>query len=263
MGLPVSFNFNIDGEAIKQTADLLRDGTSGLKELIDTTVNRYTPGLRVWAARNLYRWVDILDEENKKREKAGLRSIPVRFALPALAQIAQEDTEELLVLWARLIANLQDGERSEVPERLLISLLSEMGPVDAALLKLMADRERDDEHRPFVVIRMEEALALLDMKRDRLLLALLNLTRLACLSTFPIDRSLGLEKSPYRRIDLSGDPSSGFGMGLAIIQSETVAFRLTALGIHLIDACRSVDEKTTASVYGPLKMDDAPTPGVL
>src|ERR1700722_17990868 len=97
--------------ATKEVADLARDVGRSFNELVATVTHTYAPQLRAWAARNLYRCKDKLDADNAKRVQAGLVPIPIRFALPALAKVADEDDDDMLDMWARLFANLQDPSR--------------------------------------------------------------------------------------------------------------------------------------------------------
>lgn len=184
----VNVNVTIDGKGLAAVVDLTRDAAAGFGELVKTITQTYAPQLRVWAARNLYRCKEKLDAENTRRRLAGNTPIPIRFALPALAKIAEEDDEDILELWARLLANLQDPERRLKPNKVFVHVLSEMEPLDAATLRyasqeLRIEQATQDAARTMVVMRGKKLQAAADHLRAspaEMRLSLQNLTRLGC-----------------------------------------------------------------------------------
>ena len=273
--LPVSISIKVDTELAKVGSNFLLSVAGKGKELIGSIVSTYAPQLQLWAATNIMKCYDRFEDENKRRAAAGRRSIPMRIALPALKQIAEQDDDSLLLMWARLLANLQDGDRDDLAERFLIDILGSFEPSDAAVLKIIADTERDDPQRPYIVLAVEELVSHVALDRTRLLVSLHNLTRLGCLIAIAVDHSPVAEKNPFYRplhfgagyygaiednlTEAIGELAQSqnqialgdrfYGAGPIIIKSETVMFRLTALGVRLVDACRSADEPRTSDAY--------------
>jgi len=272
-------NVNVGDESVKALIEFARVTGSSLANMCLGALDTVAPQLREWKFRNSLRLLMKIEEENASRKKAGKRSIPLRFAHPAFEVIGQEDNDDMLAMWARLFANLQDGDRSELAERFYIDIISSMEPVDAEILKWLADQERDDTRRPMIEISMNTLCDTLKLDRDRALVSLHNLTRLACVSTKTIDYHQKLVQSyiPMMRSRKNRDDdrtiSRMFGVravgdyiiqdmemdiqpGLAFVRSETMIFRLTILGVNLVDACRPAGEKTTASIYVANQQED-------
>lgn len=250
-----TLTINIGENTIKPVTDIIRDGTKGTLDLIATVTHSFAPGLQAWAARNQMRVVDKIDAENRERVLAGQRPIPLRLAAPAFHKIAEEDDEEKLGDWARMLSNLQDGECDDEPDRRLVYVLAAIEAVDSTILKAIANRERDDPERPFIRISVDDLVTKCGHDREAVILSLHHLASQGCLWTSPIP-----DDTDYARPRLEAprfgpsNPTIEFKKkppdpGPPAVWSETIVFRLTSLGVKLVDVCRPAGEKRTGSIY--------------
>ncbi|GAD22056.1 Abi-alpha family protein [Acidovorax sp. MR-S7] len=86
--------------------------------------------LRFKRASNLFKLHQKLEAElhNLGVPQSKLDELPLNFLLPALSEASLEGDEEVLEIWARLVANsVQSGK----PRVAFVSILKEMTPLDA------------------------------------------------------------------------------------------------------------------------------------
>jgi hypothetical protein len=226
----------------KEVADLVRDAGNSLTTLTPQILETYLPQLRLWAASNLYRLKDKLDEENSRRKQAGKTPIPIRFALPALAEIAEEDDDDMLAMWARLFANLQDPERQIVPNKVYIHMLSGMEPLDAKLLRYTVDilSERQAALSPatgetigMIGTDVDELATDLGVSLEHATLSLHNLTRLGCFRSE--------QNASFLMVNPEPAAVSPWTQGWPWIATTEASFHLTSLGYAIVQACRGAD----------------------
>jgi hypothetical protein len=231
----------------KEVADLARDAGNSLTVLTPQILETYLPQLRFWAANNLYRLKDKLEEENAKRQHAGKTLIPTRFALPALARIAEEDDDDMLTIWARLFANLQDPERQIVPNKVYIHVLSGMEPLDAELLRhivvVLSGRQAAYSPATGEVVGMtgtavDHLVSDLGASQEQIMLSLHNLARLGCFR--------GEQNTSYLVVEPTPVAVSPWTQGWPWIAATEASFPLTSLGYAIVQACRGADQPKPA-----------------
>lgn len=237
---PVSIELQLGDDGVKTLSDLAKSTGSAVMELCASALDVIVPQRRVWAFNNYKKVIEHYEAENAKRKEAGKRPIAPRFAHPAFQVIGDEDDDDMLILWARLISNLQDGDLSTSGNRAFIGMLQSMEPVDARVLKWVCDAQRDDGSHPFVCVNAERVIEYLELERTQLLLSMHNLSRIGAVNTVGL-----LDMSPY--LALEGPPNNGIQPGLVVIMFDTMYFRLTTLGMALIDACRAAGDHATLS----------------
>lgn len=233
--------------AVKELADLSRDAGNSFTVAAETILHTYFPQLQLWAAKNLYKCRDKLDQENSLRQQAGKTPIPIRFALPALAKVAEEDDDDMLTLWARLFANLQDPERRIAPNKIYIHVLSGMEPLDAELLRhtvdVLAVKQAAQSPTTGETIGMtgtvaDDLAAGLGASIEQITLSLHNLTRLQCFRSEPNVTYIVAESAPA--------PASPWTQGWPWIAAPEAEFYLTGLGYAIVKACRSANEEAVS-----------------
>lgn len=91
---------------------------------------------------------DRVDQIHRDRGIEGATlTIPPRLAIPLFQSATLEDDETLQGMWSSLIANAMDPERHVQARRSFIGLLSSIEPLDARLLKLIAEDEKNNPDR--------------------------------------------------------------------------------------------------------------------
>lgn len=143
--------------------------------------------VRLWKAMNLLKHVDELQQVLKER---GLRPEHARYlgyseAVPLIEAASYEESDEVQGLWARLLASALDPETDVRIEKAFVSILREIGPIEAQLLLFVREYGGSG---PSVIegepaARMWEAysVSLASVSPDLLGAAIINLRRLGCL----------------------------------------------------------------------------------
>jgi len=238
--VPVKIELKIGDDGVRALTDFAERTGSAVAGYCASALDMIIPQRRRWAFNNYARLVDHYDEENHKRKEAGKRPIAPRFAHPAFQVIGDEDDSDMLALWARLLASLQDGASGIKENRAFIGMLQQMEPIDAKVLKWLCDAQRDSEDRPYVQIMADDAGQVLGIDRGDLLLSMHNLSRIGGVNTVGlIDMS--------QILAVTAPAHKGYLAGPPILIFDTMYFRLTTLGICLIDSCRSADDPATNS----------------
>lgn len=223
--VPVS----VSRKAAEATSDFFQR-FGGISGFIESVLSVPKGFLEHWNQTNLIRWYQAFEAERAKREAEGRKPIPPSLLMPALRQIALEDDEDKLVIWARLFANFEDPDKRLEPDKLFVDVLSEMQPLDVALLHYIAvrlpDRERvpgEAKDNPIDIHHIAANLSLEAPNRPAsdVTLALYNLHRLGCM--------LGSPGSMIWSNDFANIP---------LVLADHGIFRLTSLGARLVDACR-------------------------
>jgi hypothetical protein len=122
-------------------------------------------------------------------------AVSPRIALPILKGGQAESREELQELWARLLANAMDPERSDTVRLEFISVLKEFNPLDALVLKSIEDLPTGPEEWKHA----EELPSLLGFSIDEIEVSYQNLERLGC-----INRERASPEAGRRRTALVG-----------------------------------------------------------
>jgi len=238
--VPLKIEIKIGDDGVKCLSDLATSTGSVVAGFCASALDMIVPQRRIWAFDNYKRLIEHFEAENAKRKEAGKRPIAPRFAHPAFQVIGDEDDDDMLALWARLMANLQDGNLNTIGNRAFIGMLQSMEPIDAHILKWICDLQRDDGKDPFVYIEAEKAIEATGLERSTLLLSMHSLSRIGAVNTVGL-----LDMSQH--LTINKPENNGMQPGLAVIMFETMYFRLTTLGVSLMDTCRSAGDSPTLS----------------
>lgn len=241
--VPIKIEFKLEGDGVKALNDLAKSTGSAVAAFCASALDQFVPQRRIWAFNNYKKFIEHCEVENAKRKEAGKRPIASRFAHPAFQVIGDEDNDEMLALWSRLMANLQDADTDISGNRAFIGMLQSMEPIDARVLKWICDIQRDDDRNLFVYVNAVDAAKKLNLDCNKLLLSMHNLSRIGAVDTVGL-----LDMSRHVTLGKK-DESTNNGMlpGLAILKFDTMYFRLTILGIALVDSCRTVGDAATLS----------------
>jgi hypothetical protein len=231
----------VSATALKVATEFLErfGGIAGFVESVLSVPKGYAEH---WHQQNLISWYDKLQEENARRQSEGRRPIPPNLLMPALQQIAMEDDDDMLTMWARLFANFQDPAQRVTPNKLYVHILSEMQPLDARLLHHIVFRIPDQQRIVFgpdeiavgIMFSSAEDLAKdIGVDEAGLLLSIHNLNRLGCLMVRPWD------PTEVRWTNTREPPLPGIQQ---IPQVPTIitgdgTFYLNSLGVDLVEAC--------------------------
>jgi hypothetical protein len=129
-------------------------------------------------ARMLHRAKTRLEEEGIIEPKPASLSV----ALPILRGAADEDREELVDLWARLLANAMDPKLNSVRLR-FIEAVKEMDPMDTKILEEMYKMPAAGQAENDLASRLR-------VSRDEVDVSIQNLRRLGCIMNPPSPVSL-------------------------------------------------------------------------
>ncbi len=135
-----------------------------------------TDRLRYFRAKQAAKLADKLEEKNRLRRSEGRRTIPLRVAIPALENASLDERDEMLDLWAELLANFEDPDSEVEPEGMFVSLLSGMQPIDVAILRALVSSAGDGGAKAAPQSTLEG----ISTDRDAILRSLHNLARLGC-----------------------------------------------------------------------------------
>ncbi len=146
MSKDVSTNRDAQAKATEATANAIREavhalrGLGGYLERIFGTVPEDLIGyfggdrLKVARAENIVR---ILQRSKELNDDRGVEPEPISIsiALPLLIAASDESRDDLVELWARLLAAAADPKRSRSFRAMFIDIAGKMDPLDAAALK--------------------------------------------------------------------------------------------------------------------------------
>lgn len=86
------------------------------------------------AVRFQKRAIELMEESGL--EKA-TRPVPLNFIVPVLEAASLEEDDNLQEVWAKLLVNAVDAESTSTPRHAYISMLKDMTPFDAQLLRVI------------------------------------------------------------------------------------------------------------------------------
>jgi len=123
---------------------------------------------------NWRKTVEMSQKVLSQRDIDHIDPIPAKYAIDIIQRSALEDDELLQRMWAGLIANSLDPEVDTSPSKALISLLSDMEPLDALLLMKISTLNKGE----FVPL---DAARLMALSVEALLFSIETLCRLGLL----------------------------------------------------------------------------------
>jgi hypothetical protein len=113
----------------------------------------------------------------------------LKLAIPILQAAADENREELLDLWARLLAAAMDPTRRDLIRQSFIQIVKAMDPFDVLVLKAVADNGQAQwmpNGRDAIVLKLQ-------CSKDEVLVSFDNLKNLNCIKF----NAEGAEINPY------------------------------------------------------------------
>lgn len=114
-----------------------RIGGGGLVEL-GQTFHDWTRAFRYETGLKLQDKVEAIHA--KRRLEGKVIPIPPRYLIPLLRNATEDDNEDVQYMWAGLIANATDPSRHVDMNKLYISVLSDLDPLDVKIIKFLATR---------------------------------------------------------------------------------------------------------------------------
>ncbi len=147
-------------------------------------------------ARNRAKLKAKTEEILKQRGVEQPEDPPPSVIVPLLTNAQEEDRDELVDLWARLLAAAMDPSRKRHYRREFVDIVRKMEPLDAAILPLLND------NTAMTPTRREVVASRLQVSSDEVLLAFRNLEQLDLVSPYmspasqkvhPVTKPLGRE----------------------------------------------------------------------
>ena len=191
----------------------------GLKEL----GGAFADWARYVREKNLLSIHDKLEAIYKRRNIEGKTNpISSRYAIPIIQNASQEDNDLLQNLWAGLMANSTDPNKSIDPKKIYIDILSSLEPLDAKILKFFSSQGWKMIPGPHSDgFNLKKLTSNLNEPEKEIQLSLQNLARLGCI----IDSYNSTWDS---------NESTSFG---ARVSDPGTTFRPTPLGFGLLEIC--------------------------
>lgn len=132
--------------------------------------------LRFRRAENLLRIASRARERLRLKQVNDPRPASLAVAVPLLKAAADEDREELVDLWARLLAAAMDPARSNRVRQNFTTVIGQMDPLDAQLLTLISTTNDN-----FLSVDIYEYFSSkLKVSRDEIEISLRNLSVIGC-----------------------------------------------------------------------------------
>jgi hypothetical protein len=157
-------------EFAKVAADILAE-TPGLRDAMGLL------GLDKLKITRLARMAELIHDANRRLEQKGIReriTPSLSLQLPLLAAAADENSEELCDVWARLLAAAQDPARANIVRRSFVEIVKQMDPLDALVF------QRVDGHTSFHPNARDAWASMLQRSPDDIEVSIENLARLGC-----------------------------------------------------------------------------------
>jgi hypothetical protein len=126
--------------------------------------------------RNIVKMAQRTDEILRERGITKTHPMSPSVAIPLLHSAQDESRESLHELWARLLANGMDPNRSATVRLSIISIVKSFDPLDAVILE-RAYRLSEDEGRTSDITNLQ---AKLQITQDEYDISIQNLQRLGC-----------------------------------------------------------------------------------
>lgn len=121
-------------------------------------------------AENLVRMRRAAEERLKVRHITDVAPVSLSLALPLLKAAAEEDREELVDLWARLIAAAMDPSRSGKVRQSYIDMISRLDPIDALVFNQVdGDYSYAPSQRNFIALRLSRSEDEIEISFDNLI----------------------------------------------------------------------------------------------
>jgi len=131
-----------------------------------------------WYARRVT--AKLLERDLKDEQ---LMAVPANIAIPLLEAAQDETRDELREIWARLLANAMDPNRSASVRLEFIDTLRQLNPLDALVLnELGATASMNPTSREFLVTR-------LGVTRDEIIVSSTHLVKLGCVEISTTDKA--------------------------------------------------------------------------
>lgn len=204
--------------AAELVADLLGPSTKALGQVAGEW-------LGAWRLERLAKLRERISVLRGHMPDEALRTIPPGLATGILEAASLEDTDEIMELWARLIAGSQDPKSDVKIHKAFIAALKGMEPNDAIVLEHMGDQGwLEFAEVPGGGITPDSIAGNTGLDRSEAGLAIGNLLRLGCVET---------------NFKLEQNSRFNFGQGNSRVQTTNTYYRLTSLGRQLLAACRS------------------------
>ena len=162
--------------------------------------------------------------EERLRKRGIETTVPVapKMAIPLIENATLEDDDELHTLWANLLANAMDPDKSHEVKHTHVSILKEMESLDVRiLLQFATEKLKKYPKEQFSEVHFDRAKVAenFNMTVDTIDLSLLNLMRLGCVTPGIISGgvSIGDHKlSSYKGTELVHLSPLGLSLVLAV-----------------------------------------------
>jgi hypothetical protein len=175
-------------DSIRAASDLL--DKLGVVGLVATVLDVPNTAVQRWQSQNFIRFYDKFMKERADREADGRPAIPPALLIPSIRRILDESDDDMLGLWAKLIAGFAETNHEDGSRKVFSSLLSEMTPIDAKVLVFLFSKAAFDlvgrgsglpggaeDH----CVSLQQVSENVGVGASRIVLSLGNLCRLACL----------------------------------------------------------------------------------
>lgn len=229
-GSPASLN--LDLQASDKTFELITKTAakigSNIKAVLIYMSDVLSPAIRERHFANIAKVLNNAEKENERRKASGKRPIPLRFAHPALEAIGTEDSDDLLEMWAGLLANAMDADAEDVARRAYIEVLKRLDPPDSHILNWLYQKEKHDKTSINATIKVEEFSAEIKISTKNVEISLYNLMGAGCVT-------VGLTGSRVNR-----DTKERLTVGAIGVDCHNSVFYLTTLGFELVQACQKL-----------------------
>lgn len=149
-------------------------------------------------------------------------AVPPKIAIPLIEAATLENDENLHDLWANLLSNAMDPATAQNIRKLHVSVLEELEPLDANILRKLVDEYNQQfSSRPpgEVLFDSRKLTASLRLSHSQAEIALLNLMRLGCIKPGQVRNN-----------------SASFGGHPVVAYKGTDQVHISALGLSLVEA---------------------------
>ena len=148
-----------------------------LADLIDVGGGEYLRAIRLRNADKMQQETLRIIHERHAEER--MIEPPLSIAKPIMESAADENREELQLLWARLLANAIDPTRADRVRVEFVDTLRKFHPLDAVILREMTTPTVAQNQQQTADVLRE----CLDLPQDEILVSLQQLQKLGCIET--------------------------------------------------------------------------------
>lgn len=128
-----SFSVKIDSDLVEETDRLMSN--LGLSRLSTAATGVLSTWIEPLNRENVTTWLRAVINRCKSRSYTNERLIPWILLAPAVRAAAEEDNAIMLDLQAQLVSGFRNRDRENDPNKSFIAILSEMRPIDFAVLQ--------------------------------------------------------------------------------------------------------------------------------